>query len=49
MSPVSTSEVNTGITFTWQVPSDIGGTEITAYRVNLLNKGTGEYVENQAL
>lgn len=49
MSPVNTSEVNTGITFTWEIPSDIGGTEVTAYRVNLLNKNTNEFTEYQSL
>lgn len=49
MSPVTTSDSGTNVVFEWTSPSDSRGAGITAYRVKLLNKSTGAYLEDKTL
>lgn len=49
LDSVSTTEVDTGITFTWTATSDDRGSAVTAYRLNLLNKDTDVYSEYVSL
>jgi len=49
MASIATSALSTSIVLTWASPVSNNGDTITAYRIKLLNAGTGLYTEDTSL